>query len=470
MANGKTSKSEKVLILGAGLAGLSTSYHLGHQNCVLLEGKHHPFGHVHSYLRDGFTWDEGPHVSFTKHDYVRNLFAKNVKEGFRDFPVRTINYFKGSWIDHPAQSNLFQLDEPLRSQCLVSFLDARKQPMPALFNNYGEWLDYAFGRVFRKTFPELYTMKYWTVGTHELSTEWIGTRVFFPSVEDVVQGSQAALSRPTHYISRVRYPKRGGYQSFCDFLATGARITYGAKVVAVDLKLKMVCYMDAQGKHHHVGYERLINTLPLPDFVNCCCELPEKAREAARRLRCSSLTLVNVTAPHATLHDGNWYYIYDLDKYSTRINQTERLSVHNAPKEHTGVQVEVYHGPWKPLGISRTELEHAVLKELVEMGFLDPALCNNGWEDFHAHSVEVPWANVVFEHDRRDALKIIWEAMEPYGLIREPDDLDAMPDWGAAPKCSKTGNLVFAGRFAQWRYFWSDDCVLRGAQIGDGDG
>jgi len=27
------------------------------------------------------------------------------------------------------------------------------------------------------------------------------------------------------------------------------------------------------------------------------------------------------------------------------------------------------------------------------------------------------------------------------------------------------GQLILAGRFAQWKYYWSDDCVLRGKFI-----
>ena len=59
-----------VVILGAGLAGLSASYHLGHENCQIFEQHTFAGGHIHSEHREGFTWDVGPHVSFTKHAYV----------------------------------------------------------------------------------------------------------------------------------------------------------------------------------------------------------------------------------------------------------------------------------------------------------------------------------------------------------------------------------------------------------------
>lgn len=114
------------LILGAGLAGLSASYHLGHEKCLILEKNLHAFGHLHADFRDGFTWDQGPHVSFTKHEYVKNLFAKSVEGDFDEYEVKTANYYRGSWIDHPAQSSLYQVPEPLRSECLNAFLASRE--------------------------------------------------------------------------------------------------------------------------------------------------------------------------------------------------------------------------------------------------------------------------------------------------------------------------------------------------------
>ena len=44
---------------------------------------------------------------------------------FEEVQAEVVNYYKGHWIDHPAQSNLYQIPEPLRTQCLNSFLESR---------------------------------------------------------------------------------------------------------------------------------------------------------------------------------------------------------------------------------------------------------------------------------------------------------------------------------------------------------
>jgi hypothetical protein len=97
------------------------------------------------------------------------------------------------------------------------------------------------------------------------------------------------------------------------------------------------------------------------------------------------------------------------------------------------------------------------------MGFLRPELLPNGINDIKFFTHEVPWANVIFDHERRNALETIWQWLVEFGLQREKGDLDPTTDWNTAARTS--GQIVMAGRFAQWKYFWTDDCVLRGRQM-----
>jgi protoporphyrinogen oxidase len=450
------------LILGSGLAGLSASYHLGHDQCLILEKHLHNFAHLHTEFREGFTWDQGPHVSFTKNDYVRELFANNTGGEYEEYEVKTANYFKGHWIDHPAQSNLYQVPEPLRSQCLESFLKTRQNTAEnqkaSELTNYQDWLDQAFGPVFSQTFPAAYTRKYWTREPRDLTTDWVGRRVFNPKEEDVVQGALAALTRQTHYITHVRYPKKGGYQSFVSKLAQGANIHNGAEVVKIDLSERRV--WTAAGVCY--SYDKLINTLPLPVFINLCTNVPEEVRQAASRLSCTQLLLLNVTAPHPTLRPDNWMYVYDEDKFTTRINCTEKLSPFNAPPGQTGVQVEVYFSRHRPLTRPTEEISSLVVQELKEMGLLDVDAVAAG--KVHAHNRYAPWANVIFDHDTKPALSEIYSWLETQGLIREDDDLEPLTNWNEKEK-RKAGRLLMAGRFGQWKYYWTDDCVLRGKRM-----
>lgn len=445
----------KFTILGAGLSGISCSYHLGHENCLIYEKNNYLGGHIHSEFINGFTWDEGPHVSFTKNEYVKELFESNIEGEFFEYPVSTSNYYKGNWIPHPAQSNLWAVPQPLRDKCLSDFLNSRNLT-DLVPNNYNEWLNIAFGETFAKAFPFKYTKKYWTTTPKNLSTDWVGERVFSPKIDDVNKGYLQPLSFQTHYITHVRYPKRGGYFSFAKKLYAGSNINLSKELIKINLDSKEIFFSD--GTCH--CYDKLINTLPLPIFIEYS-NAPKEVKDAAKQLNCTSVLLVNVTANHPTVRQDNWIYVYDEDKYSTRINFTELLSPNNAPINKTGIQVEVYFSNYKEKDGTNVQIANKVCEELIEMGLIEShqsiESCDTRW---------VQWANVIFDNQRREFQNIVFDYLKEYGLVREVDDLEPMTNWNETKKF-KSGDIILAGRFAQWKYFWTDDCVLRGKQISE---
>ena len=216
-------------ILGAGLSGLAVADHLQKINIpfLIFEGKNHGGGHIHSEVKDGFTWDEGPHVSFTSHEYVRNYFAGNCGGEYLEYSTLPTNFYKGHWILHPAQANMYALPEPLRSECVTDALDIRASfPSDYQPANYQEWIDFAFGKTFAKNFPFNYTRKYWTTDPEKLTTDWIGKRIYFPELSDIVDSADGPLTKQTHYISKVRYPRHGGFYRYIDSVEKSLPVQY----------------------------------------------------------------------------------------------------------------------------------------------------------------------------------------------------------------------------------------------------
>ncbi len=449
--------SEPTVILGAGLAGLAASYHLGHDDCVVFEKSHVASGHIHTEFVDGFTWDEGPHLSFTKYDYVKELFADAVDGEFLEYPVETGNYFRGHWIPHPAQSNLFAVPEPLRSACLRDFHASRGLQHAGDPGDYRDWLHRAFGATFADTFPAAYTRKYWTLPPERLTTDWVGERVYYPSVEDVTEGAKGPLPEQTHYIKKIRYPKRGGYMAYASKIAAGANVQYHHEVTHVSFRDRTVLFTNGT----KVAFGRLVSTLPLPILIERS-DAPLPVREAAAALNCSSLLIVNVTADHSTARPENWIYVYDEDKHTTRINCTELLSPENAPAGKTGIQVEVYYSKDRPLAEAPRDVAAKVCDELIEMG-----LVRSRADLESVHTKWVRYANVIFDLDRRAALRTVLDWLETQGMAPDGDDLAPTTDWDAKlAGATATGQrIVLAGRYAQWKYYWTDDCVMRGVEV-----
>jgi len=443
------------LILGSGLSGLSTSYHLGHERCLILEANNHPFGHISSEKVNGFTWDIGPHVSFTKSQYVKDIFSESVNEKYYEKEVSVGNYFNGFWIDHPVQGNLYQVPEPLRSSCVDSFMEIEEKDNSNNIKNYKEWLTYSLGEKITENFVAPYTEKYWTTSPENLTIDWIGKRVFKPNRDDILNGSIRKPDKSKHYINKIRYPVSGGYQSYAKNLAKKARVLINHRVVEIDCSKKVVTCENGE----RFSYKKLINSIPLPEFVPMINDISEDALNASKELMCSSLLLVNIESPRKSTRPESWLYVYDKDKYSTRINFIEKMSDNNTPHGASGIQVEVYFSKYRKKEKTNRQIAELVIKELIEMNLILEEDVKKDNVQFHTRWA--PYANVIFDHNRKGALRVIFDELDKFGLIRREDELESTTNWDRKEK-ETSGNLALVGRFGEWKYYWSDDALLSG--------
>ena len=113
------------------------------------------------------------------------------------------------------------------------------------------------------------------------------------------------------------------------------------------------------------------------------------------------------------------------------------LSPGNAPKGRGSVQAEIYHSPHRGLPCSLASLPERVIEELIGLGVLRSAS-----EVLWARAREVPRANVVFDHDRRRALRVITPWLREQGIL-------------------------LAGRYGEWGYHWTDDATRSGWAAAD---
>ena len=443
------------IILGAGLSGLTIADHLKKKGIPfkIFEGKSHGGGHIYSEQSDGFTWDEGPHVSFAKSDYVKNYFADNCSDKFLEYPTNPSNYYKGNWIPHPAQSHLYAIPEALRTQTLQEIKRVREhQPENYIPANYDQWLQHAFGSAFTTAFPESYTIKYWTTEPANLSTDWIGKRIYFPDVEDMIKSADGPLNKQTHYINKVRYPQTGGFYSFIKSVEASLPIQYNKKLSYISFDKKELQFEDGE----IVNYEKLVSTIPLTKMINNS-DAPAGIKAQSQKLKCSQLLLVNVIVSHPAPIPNQWIYVYDTNMYSTRISFTNLLSPQNGVEGKAGIQVEVYFSDYRKPAEPIEEIAEKILLELVEMKLVTS---KDAIESHHLKWVD--FANVIFDNERRQAQEEVLHWLSTKGMARETDDLEPMTNWEEKMEIHQPlGNIILAGRFAQWKYYWTDDCVLR---------
>ena len=161
----------------------------------------------HSATTRNFVFDVGPHISFTKDPRIQDLFADSVDQQYETVQINLNNYWRGYWPRHPVQLHLHGLPEDVIVKVIADFVEERQGPERPV-KNYADWLLSSFGRTFAELFPMQYTRKYHLTSADNMSTDWLGPRIYRPSLEEVLRGAISPSSPHVHYITHFRYPSR----------------------------------------------------------------------------------------------------------------------------------------------------------------------------------------------------------------------------------------------------------------------
>ncbi len=420
----------KTIILGAGIAGLGAAHTCKKRGeaPVVLE-KDDTFGGLCGcFSVEGFTFDRFVHFSFAKEKEVVEIFNASAGEVISHVP-NPYNIYNRKWIKHPAQNNLYPLDESEKKLIIDDFLARPKDVDMARIGNYEQWLRVQFGDYFAEHFPMVYTRKYWMCEAKDLETMWVGQRVYQPSVEEVIRGSKTADTPVAYYAKEMRYPRRGGgYKQFFKSLAENTDIRYGQKVVSIDPRKREVVTEDG----NIYPYDKLYSSIPLPEYSHLLRDIPEDVAVAMGRLRCTSGYHISVALKTKNIPPYLWWYIYDEDILAARVYSPSLKSPANVPDGCSSLQMEVY---CEPGAYTEQQLIDGTVGRIVALGIIkreDILFTRVGFEKY---------ANVIFDHN-------IYEARDTVrGYLRSQ---------GITP----------IGRFGEWDYLWSNQSLLSGMNLG----
>ena len=279
---------KETIILGAGMAGFGAAYRLkqAKRSSIMFDKNAYRGGHSASFKHEGgWIFDDGPHVSFTKVERIKELFAESVHQEYEILQTYVDNYWRGHWIKHPAQCNLYGLPSELLVNILKDFVEASNKDHGPI-RNYAEWLVASFGKTFAETFPMQYGHKYHTTRADNMTTDWLGPRLYRPSLDEVLRGALSAETKDVHYIDQFRYPTHDGFVSYLDMFLSDTELHLGQEVTRLDVGQKAITFSNGT----LVEYDSLISSIPLPALIQLIPQAPVEVREAAARLACSKGT------------------------------------------------------------------------------------------------------------------------------------------------------------------------------------
>lgn len=421
--------SDEIVIIGSGMSAAGACFHLRQhgRTARVYDRNAFPWGHTatHKY-EPGYLFDEGPHVSFTKDERIQQIFADSVGGEFDSRPYVLNNYWKGYWATHPVQNHLKGLPPELITTIIT---EIAQQDEGIEIRNYADWLVASYGPTFATNFPMVYTEKYHTTSAENLTTDWIGPRMHRPDLSQVILGALSENPPNIHYIKQFRYPKTGGFEQYLPSFFDGFELALNQEVVSISPEKKLVHFRDGKT----VEYGALISSIPMPAIIPLIDEAPAEVRDAARKLAWSGCVLVNIGVERADITDAHISYVYDEDIVFSRLSFPHNISPSCAPDGCSSIQAEIYFSEkYRPLDLSLDECIDRTVADLVRCGLLreDDVLPVKA-------TVVCPYANVIFDHDRADALAIVHGYLDDAGIH-------------------------YCGRYGDWDYMWTDQSFISG--------
>jgi len=424
------------VVLGSGMAGFGAARRLHAEGItpIMFDKNSYHGGHTTSFKNEaGFIFDMGPHISYTKDPRIQEIFADSVDQRYETIQIYLNNYWRGHWPQHPVQLHLHGLPHDLVIKVISDFVEEKNAPERAI-HNYADWLYSSFGKTFAETFPMQYTRKYHLTDAENLSTDWLGPRIYRPSLEEVLLGALSPTAPHVHYVTHFRYPSDGGFVRYLTKFVPLGNLHLGHSLVSINPIARTLSFSNGAS----VQYEQLISSVPLPELVPMIEGVPEDVVEAVRRLACSTCVLVNLGINREDLSKAHMTYFYDEDICFSRLGFPHMLSSKNAPAGMGSIQAEVYFSSkYKPFTGKPEDWIEPVIRDLLRCGVLhedDQIVCKQAMLLKHA--------NIIFDLERADAVKTV------HGYL---DDI----------------GIAYCGRYGEWGYLWTDESFKSGEQAAE---
>jgi protoporphyrinogen oxidase len=425
-----------IVVLGSGMAAFGAAHRLHAEGIipVMYDKSAYHGGTTASFCYGGgFLFDIGPHITYTKDPRIQDLFADSVDQQYETVQINLNNFWRGYWPKHPVQVHLYGLPEDVIIKVITDFVAERQAPQRPV-ENYADWLISGFGRTFAELFPMRYTRKFHLTTADNMSTDWLGPRMYQPSLEEMLRGALSPSSPHAHYVSHFRYPTEGGFVSYLKKFVPLGNLKLNHELVSLDPRARRLRFSNGVV----MQYDALVSSIPLPDLVRMIRGTPQDVLAASRRLACSACVLVNLGVDREDISSAHMTYFYDEDVCFARLSFPHMLSARNVPTGTGSIRAEVYFSQkYKPLIGSPQDWIEPVIKDLRRCGLLrkeDRVLFRN--------ATLVPYANIIFDLERTPALATVHGYLDELGI-------------------------AYCGRYGDWGYLWTDESFKSGEKAAE---
>ncbi|MDH5445663.1 MAG: FAD-dependent oxidoreductase [Gammaproteobacteria bacterium] len=440
---------QHILVLGAGLAGLTAADHLSKAGYYLkvLEAEAHVGGLARTLKHHDFRFDVGGHRFVTNNTqlekHVRHMLGDDCLQVTRSSKI----FLRNRYFDYPLKPfNALMGFGPWTSTRIL-FDYAREQ----LKSRYGrqatpvslqDWVIQNFGRRMFDIYFKDYSEKVWGIDCTRIDMRWVEQRIQGLSLGKAIKTAlklNKTEALPT--LSRGFLYPRWGIGQIAETMANEIRqvnpILTQCRVTRIHHKSRHIHSVDIQQNAFKttLNAEEFISTIPLQALIKTLRPLPPgRVLAAANHLRSRDLVTVTLMLNLDKVTDHTWIYTPEKSIPFGRIHEPTNWSRAMAPAGKTLLVIEYFcfrgDAIWSNSDAALVEL---TIKHLHKLGFIQPQ------DVIDSVVTRIPNAYPLFEVGYDEYCQIIYDYLAGFD------------------------NLFTVGRGGLFRYYNMDHTMLAGA-------
>lgn len=439
---------KKVVILGAGITGLSVAQTLSLNGfkVSVIEKADRVGGIIKGFKVGKYTFDHGPHAILTRNKAAFDQFKSLIKSDLISIGERRAGiYYKGKHYEYPLKPTVvFRHSSPaIIAKTLFSFLyyNVKRVISKPREKSFDEYIKNYFGKELYEQFFRNYTKKVWEVEPSTLAASFAAERIpkiaFSKFLIDMLK--KLKPQKTDEFSENVMYYPKNGVGQIPELLEkeiikNNGTIFLNSKVVRLKLdkgKIKSV-EISENGKRKTIYGDYFVSTIPITLLVKSINPpLGKTAMAASDKLKYKKIKFMFLVVNKKKVFDEHWVYFHDDDNVFYRIFDTSAFSSSLMPKGKTGLIIELSTRKYK----NNEKLFEETIKGLESYKLVRR-------EEIEAHYFdELEYGYPIYSLDYRQSLKIIFDEI---GKIR---------------------NLITVGRQGLFRYLDMDHCIRFGPEV-----
>lgn len=493
-------KKKKVVIVGAGPAGLTAAYYLlknsNEYEVCILEQENQVGGISKTIEFDGYKVDTGIHRFFTKNDEIEKIWTDLLplqsKKAYDDIlldrekklPSTGSNpekdeksmlikdritriYYGRKFYDYPVSINLTTIKNmgfftiikagfSYLKSCII------KKPETSLENFFIN----RFGKVLYSMFFESYTEKVWGVHPSKISADWGSQRVKGVSITEIIKDAfkkkfkiKNSANTETSLIEQFIYPKLGAGQVYEEMAKNiekmGGKILLNTKLTSITadkFEIKKVSYLK-DNKEKSTKADIFISSMPIKNlFENMNgIKIPKKINDIAINLPYREFMSVALVVDKLKLENKT--------KIKTVMNIVPDSWIYIQEKDVKMGRLQIFNN-WSPYMFKNKEdVNKKVFITLEYFCSEDDEYYNMTDEEFTSFAIDEAVKIGLIDKDSVESSKRIKIPKAYPAYFGTYKDFDKVKEY-----LNKFDNLYCIGRNGQHKYNNMDHSMLTGVE------